>query len=164
MVSFHQLNKQMKFSIMILAFTATAIGMLISSGDIAAEKNDTEMSVYLWKNRPLLLFAQSPSSPGYPSVQEILSAHINQIIDRHMVIIEVFENGLVRVDGKSNSQYSAESLRQHFSAKEGKLTTILVGKDGGIKFRQIGKFHLGDIFSLIDEMPMRQQEMRNSFE
>jgi len=81
-----------------------------------------------------------------------------------VLIIEVFENGEIRIDGKSDSRYSASSLRRHFSAEEGKLTTILVGKDGGIKFRQIGKFHLGDIFSRIDKMPMRQKEMRNSFE
>ena len=48
-----------------------------------------------------------------------------------VLIIEVFENGEIRIDGKSDSRYSASSLRRHFSAEEGKLTTILVGKDGG---------------------------------
>lgn len=147
---------------MIRTFTATIMSILISSNVAASGRNGVELGNYLWKKRPLLLFAPSPNSPMYRSVPDSLSAHQDQIQERHMVIIEVFQNGLVRIDGKSDSRRTAESFRQQFSAKEGELTAILVGKDGGLKLRQNGNLDLGKIFSIIDTMPMRQQEMRKS--
>lgn len=149
---------------MIRTFIATIVSILISSSGTASAKNGVELGDYLWKKRPLLLFAPSPNSPVYRPVPDSLSAHLEQIHDRHMVIIEVFQNGLVRIDGKSDSRHTAESFRQQFSAKKGELTAILVGKDGGLKLRQKGSLDLGEIFSLIDTMPMRQQEMRKSIE
>ena len=147
---------------MIRTFTATIMSILISSNVAASGRNGVELGNYLWKKRPLLLFAPSPNSPMYRSIPDSLSAHQDQIQERHMVIIEVFQNGLVRIDGKSDSRRKAESFRQQFSAKEGELTAILVGKDGGLKLRQNGNLDLGKIFSIIDTMPMRQQEMRKS--
>ena len=149
---------------MICTFTATIMSILISSNVAASGRNGVELGNYLWKKRPLLLFAPSPNSPMYRSVSDSLSAHLDQIQERHIVIIEVFENGLVRIDGKSDSRRTPESFRQQFSAKKGELTAILVGKDGGRKLRQSGSLDLGKIFSLIDTMPMRQQEMRKSVE
>jgi len=149
---------------MIRFFTATVMSTLILLSSAASGKNGVELSDYLWKNRPLLLFAPSPNSPVYRSVPDSLSAHLDQIEDRHMVIIEVFENGMIRIDGKSDCRHTAESFRQRFSAEEGELTAILVGKDGGLKLRQNGRLDLGEILSLIDTMPMRQQEMRKSIE
>ena len=133
---------------MIRTFTATVMSILISLSGAASGKNGVELSDYLWKKRPLLLFAPSPNSPVYRSVPDSLSAHLDQIDDRHMVIIEVFENGLVRIDGKSDSRHTAESFRQRFSAEEGELTAILVGKDGGLKLRQDASLDLGESFPL----------------
>ena len=38
--------------------------------------------------------------------------------------------------------------------------SILVGKDGGVKFRQDRIVELKEIFRVIDAIPMRQQEMK----
>ena len=54
----------------------------------------------------------------------------------------------------------AESIRKQFDAPPGHFSVILVGKDGGTKFRQNDRVKLKDIFKLIDAMPMRQEEMR----
>ena len=149
---------------MVRIFTATVVSTLMSLSGAASGKNYVELNDYLWKKRPLILFAPSPNSPVYRAVPDKLSAHHDQIDDRHMVIIEVFENGMVRIDGKPDSRHSAAFLRQRFSAKKGELTAVLVGKDGGLKLRQNGRLDLGEVFSLIDTMPMRQQEMRKSVE
>jgi hypothetical protein len=52
------------------------------------------------------------------------------------------------------------SLRKNFSVPLGQLMSILVGKDGGVKFRQDRILELKEIFRVIDAMPMRQQEMK----
>jgi hypothetical protein len=49
-------------------------------------------------------------------------------------------------------------LRDRLSARVGKFTVVLIGKDGGEKLRRSDEVDLGEIFSLIDSMPMRQRE------
>jgi len=152
----------MKFTNTILIMAAIYLVTNYSSDDSVYGKDKDEMTVYLWKNRPLILFAPSPDNFAYRSVQNNLSARFDQIVDRHMVIIEIFENGIVRTDGKSDSRLNAESLRRRFLTENGRLEVALIGKDGGLKLRQIGRLNLDEIFSVIDSMPMRQQEMRKS--
>ena len=156
--------RQMKFQNIIFTLSAIVVGILISPGPHAYGKGDNQLKAYLWKNRPLILFSQSPDSPAYRPVLDSLSAYQDEIAERHMVIIEIFENGLVRSDGKYDSQLNAMTLRQYFSAQKGQLTSILIGKDGTLKLRQKYRLHLVEIFSVIDRMPMRQQEMRKGVE
>jgi hypothetical protein len=54
----------------------------------------------------------------------------------------------------------ALSLRKQLFVPPGQFMVILIGKDGGEKFRQDRKVELKDIFKIIDVMPMRQQEMK----
>lgn len=147
-----------------LTLTAIVFGTLISS-DTSAYGNEADaMKKYLWKIRPLVLFAPSPDSPVYRSVRNALSTSSGKISNRHMVIIEVFEDNMVQTNGKPDSQLDAAALRQRFSVEKGDLTVVLLGKDGGVKLRQSGRLHLDDIFSAIDRMPMRRQEMKESGE
>lgn len=154
----------MKFQTMIPTLSAIIAMILFSFEPPAYGKDKDTLKAYLWKNRPLILFAQSPDNPAYLGFHHNLTAQNDEIIDRHMVIIEIFENGLVRIDGDLDKHLNADSLRRRFSAQKGQLTSILIGKDGGLKLRQKGRLHLGEIFSVIDRMPMRQQEMRNGVE
>ena len=55
---------------------------------------------------------------------------------------------------------SVQALRKKYDVETGKLTLILIGKDGGEKMRQVGSIDLQSIFKRIDSMPMRQSEMR----
>jgi len=138
-----------------------AMGVLVSFGAGASAEDRINFDAFLWKNRPLLLFAPSPDAPEYKTLKTELKAQADQIIDRDMVLIEIFDTGLVRMDGKPWSAESDEKLRRQFSVSSGNLTAILIGKDGGQKLRQSNQVDLGSIFALIDTMPMRQQEMRD---
>ncbi len=53
-----------------------------------------------------------------------------------------------------------ESFFENLSLSTSEFRLILIGKDGGIKLNS-RKTSLGEIFSLIDTMPMRQEEMLN---
>ena len=140
---------------------AAVIGILISM-DLNADDNlNIDFGDFLWKNRPLLLFGHSPDTTEYQEVLAQLKTLSAEIIDRDMVIIEVFDTGLVREDTKPLPAEDAEKLRKRFSVAKGSLTAILIGKDGGQKLRQTDRIDLAEIFALIDTMPMRQREMRN---
>ena len=154
----------MNFQTITLILLAICVGIIISLESQVYGKNDSQLQDYLWKNRPLILFVQSSDKPSYQNLRDKLSENQDQIAERHMEIIEILENGLVRVDGNYDSQLNAISLRQYFSVQEGQLISILIGKDGEMKLRQRGRLDLHEIFSVIDRMPMRQQEMRKGIE
>jgi hypothetical protein len=149
---------------MLNAIVLTVVGMSIAADSHGADKDKIDFRDYYWKNRPLLLFASSPDAPEYRTVIQGLNSHSARIVDRDMVVIEVFETGLVRVDARPLPAENAEKLRQRFEVAEGMLTAILIGKDGGQKLRQSGSIDLPEIFALIDTMPMRQREMRKKME
>jgi hypothetical protein len=148
----------------IYLLTVAVMGVLIYSNASASDDAGIDLSRYLWKNRPLLLFAPSPDNPEFQSFSADLKARWAQIVDRDMVIIEVFKTGPARVNGKPAALDSAALLRQFFAVSPEKLTTILIGKDGGVKLKRVGRPELDEIFALIDSMPMRQREMRNRVE
>lgn len=108
----------MNFQSITLILLVIFVGILFSSETSVYGKDENQLSAYLWKNRPLILFAQSHDKSDYQNLIDKLSENQDQIVERDMVIIEVFENGLVRIDGKYDSQLNAISLRQYFSAKK----------------------------------------------
>ena len=54
----------------------------------------------------------------------------------------------------------AASLRSRFHVAPGTFAVVLVGKDGGEKFRATHPVSAAELTTLVDAMPMRQQEMR----
>ena len=57
-------------------------------------------------------------------------------------------------------QSNPASLLENLALSPSEFGLILIGKDGGIKLNS-RKTSLEEIFSLIDTMPMRQEEMLN---
>jgi hypothetical protein len=54
-----------------------------------------------------------------------------------------------------------EALKKNYQVQANQFTVILIGKDGGEKFRSTKPLQLKDIFKIIDSMPMRQAEMKS---
>ena len=55
---------------------------------------------------------------------------------------------------------AADVLRKQLRLMTSQFVVVLIGKDGGEKLRRTHRVDLGEIFALIDAMPMRRQEMR----
>ena len=99
---------------------------------------------YRWKNRVLLLFG-NPTSDKLQNQKAILATDPDGLADRDMVILEPPQT---------------KTLAKRYKVDPKNFTVILVGKDGGEKLRQEEPATLDQLFGLIDQMPMRQQEMR----
>ncbi len=54
-----------------------------------------------------------------------------------------------------------QSLRRRFHIHPSDFTVILLGKDGGEKFRSHTPVAIDQLTRIVDAMPMRQQEMRD---
>lgn len=60
----------------------------------------------------------------------------------------------VATDSKDFELYSAYKINQKL------FTLLLIGKDGGIKYSSNKTINSAKLYSLIDQMPMRKQEMK----
>ncbi len=119
-----------------------------------------DLSTYQWKSRLLLVFAPSEDDAPYRDLRKELRDQEDKIIDRDLLVFHVFEDGESWFGDSLIDKQSAAQLRDRFSVTPGQFVVVLIGKDGGEKFREPNKVDMAEIFSLIDSMPMRQREMR----
>ncbi|MFD3001402.1 DUF4174 domain-containing protein [Pontibacter toksunensis] len=115
---------------------------------------------FKWKKRPLLIFTPSAENPAYLRQKEIIHAGEAGLADRDMVVIELIGEDAVYVNGTRQKGQYGKALRSRFEVPQEDFSVILVGKDGTQKQRNKAAVELEKVFGLIDQMPMRRQEMR----
>jgi hypothetical protein len=119
---------------------------------------------YQWKNRLILAFSPSDEDPAHKALEKEIALQAEEVIDRDLLVFHILETGEIRLGETSLPLRSGDYLRESFSIRPGTFTVLLIGKDGGVKLRREGGVELGEIFSLIDSMPMRQREMREKLQ
>lgn len=119
--------------------TETATPVLIQPG------SDTDLSEFLWKNRPVVVFADSPDDPRFHEQIDRLSQGAHALFDRDVVV-------LVDADPAANSV-----LRQTLRPRG--FVLVLVGKDGGVKLRKPTPWTVRELTRTIDKFPSRIREV-----
>ena len=142
--------------LLLRSFSGFVIGAMLTFSPAAG----SDLTAYRWKNRLLLVFAPSASEPAFAAFDRNLAEERMKVMDRDLVVFRIFEVGLSRVETQPLPNEQAESLRRKFRVEGGRLTVVLVGKDGGVKMVREHRAELAEFFDRIDSMPMRQQEMR----
>jgi len=107
--------------------------------------NESDLSEYLWKNRPVVVFADSPDDPRFHEQIDRLSQDAQALFDRDVVV-------LVDTDPAANSV-----LRQKFRPRG--FMMVLVGKDGGVKLRKPTPWTVRELTRTIDKFPSRMREV-----
>ena len=101
-----------------------------------------------FSNREILLVAQSMDDPNLLIQKKILEADAEGLIDRDIIITLITPE--------------SDKKRYNKLMKNGKgFRFFLIGKDGGIKLSSEKPITLEQIFTLIDDMPMRRFEAKN---
>ena len=116
--------------------------------------NSSPLKKYLWKNRVVVTFSPSKNNTERNYFINSINKNLCQFNSRNIIHIDFIFNEKNQEIKKFKSSFENLSL----STSEFRL--ILIGKDGGIKLNS-RKISLEEIFSLIDTMPMRQEEMLN---
>ena len=106
---------------------------------------DTNLKIYEWTRRPVVIFANSDKDPNFISQMEFLSEDIRALQERDIIV-------LIDTDPKLSSSLR-KKLRPHGFA------FILIGKDGQVKLRKPSPWNIREIARVIDKMPIRQQEI-----
>jgi len=122
----------------------TPIANAIENNFITVDK-DTNLKVYEWTHRPVVIFANSDRDPNFISQMEFLSEDIRALQERDIIV-------LIDTDPNFSSSLR-KKLRPHGFA------FILIGKDGQVKLRKPSPWNIREIARVIDKMPIRQQEI-----
>jgi len=111
----------------------------------AADAGD--LSQFLWKNRVLVIFSDSPGDPRFTEQIGFIEARVDDLVDRDVIV-------LIDTDPAT-----ASTLRQKFRPRGFML--VLIGKDGNVYLRKPRPWKVREISRSIDKMPIRREEMRN---
>lgn len=74
--------------------------------------------------------------------------------------LRLFEDESGDAAGEPATPEEAAAARGDFGVEDGRFAAVLVGRDGGVKFRSGEPVPATDLFARIDTMPMRRREMR----
>ena len=123
---------------------------------------------YRHTNRLLLLFAPDRNDPRFRQQLANLDPHAADLTDRDLIVVSLTKNQVppltpdaLRRPATVSARRSEQILaRRRFKVSENTFTVLLIGKDGGEKFRSNLPITNDQLIQLIDAMPMRQQEIR----
>ena len=112
---------------------------------------------FQWKNRVLLIFADRDNSRAARQENQLLSDR-PALEERDMIILKVSGNTVHPVFGAAEP-IDASRLRDDLDAPDaGDFHAVLVGKDGTVKLKVSEPVSNGELFAIIDSMPMRAAE------
>lgn len=108
-------------------------------------------------DRPLLVFfASTEPDSALQRQTKMIREHQRELTERDVVVVLTEDDAL-----NLRRHPSLNALRCKFHVQVGSFTVVLVGKDGGEKFRSHEPVTIEKLDALIDAMPMRQQEVRD---
>ena len=128
--------------------------------DIEVEPDALELANFQGENRLLLVFAPDTTSADYRQQRTWLDDDPADVDDRDLLVYYFFENDPGYVGEKLIPTEAGQTALEKFQIEPEQFAIILIGKDGSVKFQADQPAAPDDIFDLIDQMPMRQQEMQ----
>ncbi len=134
--------------------------LLFSIPILTFGQSEDVLHPHVWKNRVLIVFANSDKNPDYQKQMSLISKAEAGFAERHLVVFSIFENyGLSPAYQNLDAQI-CRKLHEKFKVDKNKFTIVLIGKDGGEKYRKQTILTNEELFAIIDAMPMRKAEMK----
>ena len=115
---------------------------------------------FQWHNRLLFLVAPDFSAPAVAQARAKLERRFEDVVDRDLLVIQLFLNGRSLVGDRPISVSEAAQLRLELGIDPDEQLLLLIGKDGSVKRRAPLLIDMQEIFTQIDAMPMRRNEIR----
>lgn len=108
---------------------------------------ETDLRDFIWKKRPVVVFADSDQDPRFKEQMTLLTARLDALEARDVVILTDTD--------PTNLSELREKLRPRG------FMMVLIGKDGGVKLRKPFPWDVREINRVIDKMPLRREELRS---
>ncbi|MCB1369038.1 MAG: DUF4174 domain-containing protein [Rhodobacteraceae bacterium] len=103
------------------------------------------LAEYLWLNRPLVVFADTPNDPRYIRQMEYLAQYPDDLAERDIVVL-------------TDTDPAAKSPLRRKMRPHG-FMLVIIDKDGSIAFRKPSPWSIREIGRAIDKTPLRQDEI-----
>ncbi len=142
----------MKF-LLVFLFT-----ILILSEAMANDKVTSALGEYAWEKRQIIVFSPNAKHRQYKLFTKFLTENKQDFDERKLQTWHVIKNNSVTLDLIEKNDADDQDFREAYNISENEFSLILIGYDQGEKLRQ-SKVDINYIFSKIDQMPMRLQEM-----
>ncbi len=118
----------------------------LSAGELEIiDAGAVEPGAYLWKARPVVVFADSPEDPAFLDQLKLLNRDPAPLLARDVVVI-------TDADPDANSAWRRSLRPEGFSL-------VVVDKDGQVKQRKPAPWSVREITRAIDKTPLRRQEI-----
>ena len=116
------------------------------------------LNEYTWKNRVVLVMPDKSKELLQRQLRIFGSEKIG-MMDRDLVLLYT-DGNLVEDYFNDHSFKLSSDFIEKFPLHDDEFAVVLIGKDGGTKFRSREIVSLEKLFGIIDAMPMRRAEMR----
>lgn len=133
--------------------------LMLSSFMSCHNSPELNLSDYKWENRIILLFSDD-ENPEYRQQVDKLLDDKPGLFDRDLLIFHIDKKSSIKELLHSNEFDPDSNLRSQFNVPESDFYVLLIGKDGGVKYRDHSPVASEKLYAIIDAMPMRQAEMR----
>lgn len=107
-----------------------------------------------WQKRILLVGAPAADAPELEQQKKLLGPAGSELKKRDFLVLQLVYSQLAPAD----RQYWTQELKLPLSG----FAVALIGKDGGVKLNQLQPVAPAELFGVVDKMPMRKQEARQS--
>jgi hypothetical protein len=131
--------------------------MTISVNANTLEEKLVDLKSLQWQYRIILIFAHEPlMSNALTNLNEFKA----EIEDRDIAWFVLGDNSLhTNYEGQVEDKLGEQLMDRYFTPAPTATRVLLIGKDGTVKSRS-SNLDLEATFGLIDQMPMRREEMR----
>lgn len=134
------------FAALIAGPTMAQDAVETTKNTVFSQATETDLSQFVWKKRPIVVFADSDADPRYNEQIELLMATLSELDARDVVV-------LTDTDPAAKSALRLKLRPRGFML-------VIIGKDGGVKLRKPFPWDVREISRSIDKMPMRKRELR----
>ncbi|PWQ93228.1 DUF4174 domain-containing protein [Leucothrix arctica] len=115
---------------------------------------------FAWEKRQIIVFTPAADDSRLTRFKTIQTEFAEDFAERFLQTWIIEADGKVLLEGKQDSRLQADSFYQHFNVQKDEFRVVLIGYDQGEKLRQ-AVFNIDELLGEIDQMSMRQQEMRS---
>lgn len=120
--------------------------------------NAQELKKQKWNKRVILVISNDESSSTVDTQLALLNEP-NELQERKLIIYRVLPKKYKILDNRESQWTISSELYDKYSSKKTNFKIILIGLDGGVKLKSEEIIEPKILFSMIDQMPMRREEL-----
>lgn len=130
-----------------------------------SQSQNSPLKDYQWKNRILVIYEGNENSEMTELQLQNFKKAEKDYKDRDLIVLLITDKEITKVKNNNSVSLAIDrsQLLKFLSVDNSKAFEVfLIGKDGGIKLKSDQVLANEKLFSTIDAMPMRRNEMRGN--